>query len=288
MMIDRGRSTRAALLLVAAAWGLAAPLLAQPVPAQPRDHVEDLAGVVSPDVRRTLIGYLLELEQKTGVQMVILTVQSTDGVPIEEFALRAGEKWRLGREGRHDGLLIVIAVRDRRWRFEVGYGLEELLNDSYCGRVGREVFAPYFKRGDFGAGLYEGALVLINRIAQDRGVAITGLPQRRVDSGGDGGACVLVGMVILIFLASTVLGRARHLRRHTRPTDSLWFWLLLSGLGHGRRSWGGGSRGSWGGGGFGSFGGGGFGGFGGGSFGGGSFGGGGGGGFGGGGASGGW
>ncbi|MEW6198960.1 MAG: TPM domain-containing protein, partial [Planctomycetota bacterium] len=262
---------RAWLPLLAAGWGLTAPLLAQPLPAQPRDHVEDLAGVVSPDVRRALIGCLLELEQKTGVQMVILTVQSTDGVPIEEYALRTGEKWRLGRKGRDDGVLVVIAVRERRWRFEVGYGLEGLLNDSFCGRVGREVFAPHFKRGDYGAGLYEGALVLINRIAQDRGVAITGLPQRQLAPGDDGGACLIVGLVILIFLASTVLGRARYVRRYTRPTDGLWLWLLLSGLGHGRRSWGGGHRGGWGGGGFGGFGGGSFGG---GSFGGGSFGGG--------------
>lgn len=288
MVNDRRRLDRAWLPLLAAGWGLTAPLLAQPLPAQPRDHVEDLAGVVSPDVRRALIGCLLELEQKTGVQMVILTVQSTDGVPIEEFALRTGEQWRLGRKGRDDGVLVVIAVRERRWRFEVGYGLEGLLNDSFCGRVGREVFAPHFKRGDYGAGLYEGALVLINRIAQDRGVAITGLPLRRIESGDDGGACLLVGLVVLIVLASTVFGRARYVRRYTRPTDGLWLWLLLSGLGHGRRSWGGGHRGSWGGGGFGSFGGGGFGGFGGGGFGGGSFGGGGGGGFGGGGASGGW
>lgn len=261
----------------------AASLRAQPLPAQPRDHVEDLAGVVRPDVRRTLIGYLLELEQKTGVQMVILTVQSTDGVPIDEFTLRTAEKWRLGRKGKDDGVLVVVAIQDRGWRFEVGYGLEELLNDSYCGRVGREVFAPHFQQGDYGTGLYEGTLVLINRIAQDRGAAITGLPQKQLGPGDDGGACLIGGLVILIVVASTIFGRGRYVRRHTRPTDSLWFWLLLGGPGHGRRSWGGGDRGSWGGGGFGGFSGGGFGGLGRGSFGGG-----GGGGFGGGGASGGW
>ena len=165
-------------LVLLAVLGPALPGHAQELPAQPRDFVVDLAGVIDRSTFERLNGYLVELEQKTKAQMIVLTVNSTGSVPIEDFALRTGEKWKLGRKGKDNGALIVIAVKDRLWRFEIGYGLEPTLPDSFCGRVGREVFVPYFKKGQFAQGIFEGTLVLANQVAKAAGVQIAGMPGR--------------------------------------------------------------------------------------------------------------
>jgi uncharacterized protein len=270
----------------------ASPARAQKLPDQPRDFVVDLAGVINRDTFHKLNGFLLELEQKTTAQVIVLTVNSTGGVPIRDFALRTAEKWKLGRKDRDNGVLVVVATQDRQWTIEVGYGLEATLPDALCGRVGRELFIPSFKRGDYSGGIYEGTLVLANRIAAASGAEIAGMPARTLSdqpAGRRSHPPVAVArwivravfILIVVSIISTIFGRARYIRRHSHYTSGLWLWLLLGGLGggyYGRRSWGGGSwgGGSWGGG------------FGGGSWGGGSFGGGGGGSFGGGGASGGW
>jgi uncharacterized protein len=255
--------------------------MAQQLPARPADYVVDLAGVIDRGTLQQLNGYLQELERKTGAQMIVLTVSSTQGTPIREFSLKTAEQWKLGRKDRNDGVLVVIAIKDRKWAFEVGYGLEPTLTDGFCGRLGREVFAPYFKKGDYSRGIYEGALVLASAVAGAAGVNITGMPARTLPHGramGGLGACVsaLAPILLLFAVLSALFGRRYSTYRNRHCHDSLWLWLVLgalSGSRHGHSNWGGGSWGGFGGGG---------------SFGGGSFGGGGGGSFGGGGASGGW
>ena len=268
-------------MLIAAA--LAVPAGGQPLPGRPADYVVDRAGVMDRDTIQRLNGYLQELEHKTGAQMIVLTVKSTDGAPIRDYGLRVAEKWKLGRKDRDNGVLVVVAVNDRQYTIEVGYGLEGTLPDSFCGRVGREVFVPQFKQGHFGAGAYEGTLVLANRVAAEAGVQIAGMPARSLSRrSGDArpGLKPLLIILILFLVFGGIFGRGYRTYGRRHYTDGLWLWLMLGGLGggrHGGRNWGGG---------FGGFGGGSFGG---GRFGGGgSFGGGGGGSFGGGGASGGW
>ena len=237
------------------------------IPAMPANPVVDLAGIVAEPVRTRLDRYLRELERKTTAQMAILTVKSLEGQPIESFSLAiAHDKWKLGQKNRDNGVLLVVALDDRKYRIEVGYGLEGVLPDSLVGSIGRQFLAPYFKRGDYSSGIYEATLAIANQIAADAGVTITAMPpvqtQQRArktrPSSGPLGK-LAGGIFFLIFLFLFI----------KNPRFFLTL-LLLSSMG-GRRSHWGGSGGGFGGGGFG---GGGFGG--------------GGGGFGGGGASGGW
>ncbi len=249
-------------LLIAASPAIA---VAPQVPATPRDYVVDLAGIVNDNAKVRLDGYLKELEQKTTAQFVILTVTDLEGEPIEQFSIDvAHNRWKLGQKGRDNGVLLVVALKDRKYRFEIGYGLEGVLPDSFVGTVGRQYLVPYFKKGDYSIGIFAAAVAVSNRIASSQGVEITGMPQLRdayAEKAGKGG---IAGTVLgLLFFAGAVILFIKNPR--------LFLLLLLSSSMGGR-------RGGWGGGGFG---GGGFGG-------GGSFGGGGGGGFGGGGASGGW
>ncbi|MGO9376952.1 MAG: TPM domain-containing protein [Dissulfurispiraceae bacterium] len=231
-------------------------------PAAPPNYVVDLAGIMDGGVQTQLNAYLKELEQKTTVQMVVLTVTSLDGESIEDFSLKmAHDKWKLGQKGKDNGLLLTVAVNDRKYRVEVGYGLEGTLPDSMVGTIGRQYLVPYFRKGDYNNGIYNASLEIIKTIAASQGVEITGMPKAagmRSKSKGSFGLGDLIWFGILIVFVIP--------------------FMLFSGVMRSRGYWGGG----------GGFGGGGFGGGGFGSGGYGGFNGGGGGGFGGGGASGDW
>jgi len=242
-----------AALLVAT---LARSAAAQELPARPADYVVDLAGVIDRNTAQKLNGYLKELEQKTTAQMIVLTVKTTGGEPIETYAVQAFERWKLGQKGKDNGVLLVVAVQDRRAKIEVGYGLEGVLPDAFCGRIGREVFAPYFKKGDYARGIYEGMLVLANKVAADAGVTIAGMPARTLRARRTAApiGSVLLVLIIALIVLSSFFGRGYHIYRNRRYTDGLWLWLLLGGMSsghHGHRNWGGGWGGGFGGGGFG-------------------------------------
>ena len=85
----------------------------------PRHYVEDYANIINSSDEQSLNGILQELEQKTGAQFIVLTVESTEGLPIEQFSIELAEKWKLGRSGKDNGMLFVIATKDRKYRFEV-------------------------------------------------------------------------------------------------------------------------------------------------------------------------
>jgi uncharacterized protein len=268
---------------------LSAALGARPNLPMPEQYVDDLAHVVGPEHKHALLGLLQELEQKTGVQYIILTVDTTGGLPLAQFSIELLDRWKLGQKGKDNGVLFTLALKDRAYRFEVGYGLEGVLTDQFTGRVGREVLVPYLKKGEYSQGIYEANLRVIRRIADHYRVTLTGMPtlsQPGANSGpAPGGtgqglccSCPCCGFLLLVLLLWLVFGGFRRGR--------FWPWLLLPFLFRGFGGYGGhGRSGSYGGGPFG----GGFGGFGGGMRGGfGHFGGGGGGRFGGGGAGGRW
>ncbi len=234
------------------------------IPERPLNHVVDLAGIINPDVETNLNQYLLELEQKTTAQMVILTIKSLEGESLEDFSLTvAHDRWKLGQKGKDNGVLLLVSLDDRKYRFEVGYGLEGPLPDSLVGTIGRQYLVPYFQKGDYSTGIFAASLAAISEITAEAGVEITGMPKlrsRTSDRGTQKRKPTLLGKIFSILF---FIGLIYLFIKHPRL---LLLLLMMNMMGGGRRS-------GW------SSGGG---------FGGGSFGGGGGGGFGGGGASGGW
>jgi len=235
--------------------------VAQPsdIPEIPPRYVVDLADVVDNATETRLNGYLQELEQKTTAQMVVLTLSSLEGESIEDFSIRiAHDKWKLGQKGKDNGVLLLIALKDRKYRIEVGYGLEGVLPDSFVGSLGRELLVPYFRKGDYSNGIFVTAIAMANTIAKDAGVKIEGMPSikyRTQPTGKDKSLdplSAIIGIVFLIIMGILFIKNPR----------AFLLFLLFSSMGGRRSSWGGG--GGFGGGGFGSFGGGGGGGFGGG------------------------
>ena len=167
----------------------------------------------------------------------------------------------IGEKGKDNGLLVLLAVKDRKVWIEVGYGLEEFITDGYSGETSRQFMAPEFRRGNYGAGLQAGVMRLVGRIAQARNVTLSEVPApepaRRQRSGGVPFGLFVVIAIILIAAASNRGGPRSGYRRG-------WGGGGWSGWSSGIGSFGGGGGGSFGGG-FGGFGGGGSGGGGGGA-----------------------
>jgi uncharacterized protein len=269
--MTRGVVLALSLVCVAAA--------AQPAPPQLTATVNDFANVIDEASERELDRRIRSLQHTTGDVIVVATVPTLEPyADIAEYAVKMFENGGrgIGQKGKDNGALVVLALKERQARIEVGYDLEEFITDGYAGETIRQLMIPEFRDGQFGRGLVAGTTRLINRVAERRGVELQDVPRERqpirAPRAFNAWPIILIAW-ILIMMLSNRRGRRR------------------------RRRWGGGSWSGWNsgvgpfGGGFGGFGGG-FGGFGGGGrgggFGGGGFGGFGGGRSGGGGASGGW
>jgi uncharacterized protein len=253
------------VLVVLAAWlvaGCGARVLAQASLPELTRPVNDFAGVIDADSAAQMDRMIRALDAASGDAVVVATVPSLEGwAGIEEYAnkLFQNNGRGIGRKGKDNGVLILVAPKDRKARIEVGYDLEQWITDGYAGETIREFMAPRFRQNDYGGGLLAATTRIAGRIAQARGVTLEGVPQPAVRRNTGGGMPLWV--IILIFILFVLLSRG--------------------GGGPGRRSryWGGGGwsgwssgvgpfGGGWSSGGGGGFGGG-FGGFGGGSSGGG-------------------
>lgn len=127
-------------------------------------RVTDDAEILSPAAIKRLSALLEDHEARTTDQVAVLTVTTLDGESIEDFALRVFDAWQLGQRDQDNGVLVVVAPRDRRMRIEVGYGLEGRLTDLEAGRIIRNVMTPRFKAGDFDGGLEQGVTAIVAQL----------------------------------------------------------------------------------------------------------------------------
>jgi len=146
--------------LVAALWllvlGIArAPAAADDVPFL-SGRVNDTANLLPPEAEAAISSKLETLEKETGAQVAVLTVQSIGDAPVEDYALKVAEAWKLGRKGIDDGAIFLVAQQEHAVRIEVGYGLEPKLPDVRCKRILEELVVPKFRAGDFPAGIAAG------------------------------------------------------------------------------------------------------------------------------------
>lgn len=130
-------------------------------------RVVDDAEVLSPGARERITELSRQHEEKTSNQLAVLTVTTLESESIEEYAVRVFENWKLGQQGKDNGVLLVIAPQERRMRIEVGYGLEGTLPDAIASRIIRDVITPQFKNGDYDAGVVEGVRALVTVLEGD-------------------------------------------------------------------------------------------------------------------------
>jgi uncharacterized protein len=227
--------------------------------------VNDFAHVIDAQSAQGIERLSRALKTASGDVVVVATVPTIEGYgDIQEYATKLFENHGkgIGEKGKSNGLLIVLALKERRARIEVGYGLEEFVTDRFAGETIRGVMIPEFRSGGYGRGLLAGTARIVGRIAKARGVELKDVQLPADEEYGGRPANFPVILPVLIFIAILIISRIGG-----GPGAGLLLWGLgpwsrwSSGVG----SFGGGRGGGWGGGGFG----GGFGGFGGGGSGGG-------------------
>jgi len=238
-------------------------------------RVVDAAKIIDPATRHRIEGWLAELEQKTGAQVKVLTVRSTEGDEFFDFVQRHFRAWKLGQKKKNNGALIALTVAERQVRIHTGYGLEGALPDSWCGSLAQRVAKTYFAQGRYAEGLSELTVAVVKRVADDAGVTVTGLPEPRATQPEVREVSIfwVLALILIVFVVLQWIGRQNRYQRRWGGGlwDALYWGSVLNDMGRSRGGW------STSGGGFGGFGGGGGGGFGGSVGGGGSSGGGGGG-----------
>ncbi|MCH3913865.1 MAG: TPM domain-containing protein [Acidaminococcaceae bacterium] len=139
------------------------------IPAKPTTsiYVQDKAKVLSASTKNTINAYSAALAAKTKSQIVVVTVPTLDGEALEDYSLSIVRNWGIGDKEKNNGVLLLIAVKDRKSRIEVGYGLEGALPDGLTGRIQDQYMLPYFRKGDYDKGILNGYSAVFNTVLKE-------------------------------------------------------------------------------------------------------------------------
>ncbi|MBV7434021.1 TPM domain-containing protein [Cardiobacteriaceae bacterium TAE3-ERU3] len=185
--------------------------------------VADMAGVMSAEQKENLESQLRQMNNSGYMQAAVVIVPSTDGVDLFDYGMSLADRWQLGDAEKDNGLLLIVAINDRKLRFFQGYGLEGELPDIALKGVIRDEITPYFKRGEYAQGISAG----MNRIAA--ALNGTGLPLPKAPEGSfDDDVGNDYGIVPFILVFAFIWARGLSKRFGKLPT-----WLGLSAVGSG-------------------------------------------------------
>ena len=178
----KGRAVRQAFFTWLTLLAVLLPVLplaaapAVPGPAAEHFYVLDEANVLSEAAEYKIQALSSQLAAKTNAQVVVVTVRSLQGEPLEDYALTILRQWGIGGKQENNGLLMLVAVDDRRSRIEVGYGLEGILPDAKTGRIQDEYMLPFFKNGEYEQGILNGYTAIANEVAKEYNVTLNAPP----------------------------------------------------------------------------------------------------------------
>jgi uncharacterized protein len=225
---------------------LAVLAAAAPIPPAPTQWVEDSVGFLSPAARSKLAARLAGYERATGHQVVVWIGKTLEGAPLDDWAVRTFESWKIGRKGLDDGVAMFLLADDRAIDIEVGYGLEDKVPDAVASRIIREVMAPPLRAGDRDGAVTAGADAVLAAI---EGKPWTGAPATAPSEPAPSLLTwILGGLAVIAFLIFAIT--------HPRMALLMLWTIMASGrrnghgggggfAGGGGRSGGGGARGGW-------------------------------------------
>ena len=210
-------------------------VLALDVPNPPKNgYVLDQTQTLTKEEIYTMNRMGLELQKKTKAQIAVLMIPTLEGEEVSDYANRVFRAWGIGDKEKNNGVLFLIATKDKQMRIEVGYGLEGAINDGKAGEILDQYAIPYFQKGKFGPGVMETYKVLVGEVSKEYGVSTDGSKtyekQNTIELSPFQILLIAIGIILLIIVDLTFFGGP----------------ILASGRGGGRS----------GGGGFGGFGGG--------------------------------
>jgi len=190
---------------------------------QPVGYVNDFASLLSQQEKNILERKLQSYEKQSGNEIVVVTVRNLQGTTVEDFAVRLFEKWKIGKKGKDNGVLLLVAKEERKIRIEVGYGLEPNLTDAQSYEIISRIISPAFKAGNFNQGIANGIDAIIKTISGEE--VIPEQPAERIGykRGFDISQLLYLGFFLIFFVFQwlvSVLGR----------TKSWWLGGLLGGI----------------------------------------------------------
>jgi uncharacterized protein len=195
-----------AVVLLILALGMGAALAADDLVKIPAlsAHVTDLTSTLSTADRQALDAKLAAWEAQTGNQLVVLMVPSTQPEAIASYGIRVADAWKIGRKGKDNGAIFLIAKDDRKNRIEVGYGLEGVLTDVTSRRILAETVAPFFRNGQFPQGINAGVDQIIDVV--NKGEPLPDAPAAQSAPRRSGGGISFDMIFIVLFVVVPVLG----------------------------------------------------------------------------------
>lgn len=234
------------------------------VPPRPDGPVLDAAGIIPDGDEAALDARLRAYNKETGRAIVVATVASLDGQPVEDYAQQLAEAWGIGGAESEQGVLVLVAPAERKIRIHAARGVQERLPDVLAGRIIREAVTPRFKAGDMAGGIVAGVDSIIAQLNRDpadaKAVAEAAAAAAKAQgrSGGANGGAVVFWIVMILFFTLMFGRRGRRGYRRSGIDPGVVLWGLSEIAHHASRGGGGGGGGfDFGGGGFGGFGGGG-------------------------------
>ena len=184
---------------------------------QPQGYVNDFAEIISSETQETLEQKLTQLDQDSSIEIALVTVKSLEEITIEDYAVRLFEDWQIGKKNRDNGVLLLIAPKERKLRIEVGYGLEPTLTDSKAGRIIRNIITPEFKKEDYNKGVTEGVEAMIKIVHGDE--VNLGEESESESESGTSFVAIIIVVIFLSYLAS-FLARSK----------SFWLGGVIGGI----------------------------------------------------------
>ena len=146
---------------------------------QYRGYINDFANLITPSDYQTLNSLAGGLEQKTTAEIAIVTLKTTKPYDIQDYSVRLWDKWKIGKTGKDNGILLLVAAEDRKVWITTGYGLEGAIPDAEASKIYRNIIVPYFKKGEFSKGILAGTIALVDLVAKEYNVNIADLPNLR-------------------------------------------------------------------------------------------------------------
>ena len=164
-------------------------------------RIVDLAHVLPSSTVESLTSQLAAHETQSSNQVAVLIIPSLEGEPLEEFSHRVATSWKLGHKGTDNGVLLVVAIRERKVRIEVGYGLEGVLTDARSAQIIRNEIVPRFRAGDMPGGITRGINAIVKTIDGTYQASEKAVPQQESDVIGRVIVAVIVGLLVgLVFM----------------------------------------------------------------------------------------
>lgn len=220
---------------------------------KPTGSITDKADLL-PAAREQELRTLLDgLEKQTGAALVVVTLPSMKGGQIDDFTNRLFEQWGVGQAGEDNGIMLLVAVEERKIRIEVGYGLEGVIPDGLAGEIRDTYILPYFRSGQMATGIESGALALANLVAQHYKVAFSEQPVAPSRKRQNDNWPLIVIIIVIVFFQ--IVGRKNRSYSNRRRYYGGGFYVGGSGGGFsggssfggfgGGMSGGGGASGGW-------------------------------------------